>query len=99
MVPPLFAPQWDEEDARALREFMRSKPGLKLGTTLRHLRTEQAFVACSAQAERQPWQCGHASGIGTVLAAIDEMAKWETEPAPKDDRPTDDLTWLHGTSS
>ena len=99
LVPPLFAPPWTEDDARALREFMKSPTGLKFGTTLRHLRVDRALEACSADAERLAWQCGHASGIGTALQAVDEMAQWATEPVPKDDRPTDDLTWLHGSSS
>lgn len=99
LVPVLFVPPWTEEDARGLREFLKSPAGMKLGTTLRHLRAERAFASCSAEVNALPWQCGHASGIGTVLAAIDEMAQWSAEPASKDDRPTDDLIWLHGSSS
>lgn len=91
------APAWDDDDARNLATFLRSPSGQKLGATLRALMVEQAIGATSGESSKLSWRCGHASGVRWVAAYLDTLARWDSEkPGPKDDRPSDNLNWLHG---
>lgn len=92
---PVKVPEWTDVDARLLRTFLQSRAGGKLGTMLRALIVREAQGAIHAEAEKLSWRCGHASGVQTAVETIDALARWETAEAPKDDRPTDDLSWLH----
>lgn len=94
---PTEVPAWEKENAAALREFLASETGLKLGTMLRHLIVTQSMAAMGAESSRLFWQCGHASGVRWAAELLDQLGQWESEITPgKDDRPSENLNWLHG---
>lgn len=86
---------WTREDAQALRSFLTSPSGIRLGAALRN---RLAIVAQDALYDRAgrnfAWECGHAAGMHTAVAYLDSLAA-EQDPAPTaDDRPSDSLDWL-----
>lgn len=94
---PVTVPRWEPEDARNLRVFLASDTGVKLGVSLRHLIVSGAIAAIHADGDRLAWKAGHAAGFKTATETLDQLASWTDEkPATKDDRPDDNLTWLHG---
>lgn len=94
---PVTVPKWEPSDARNLRVFLASESGVKLGVYLRHLIVSDAMAAIHADGDRLAWRAGHAAGIKTTTETLDQLASWTDEKtAAKDDRPDDNLTWLHG---
>jgi hypothetical protein len=90
---------WTPEEAEGLRKFLRSDVGLRLGVMLRVLIDGERSAAIRAvEAGPSQWRCGHAAGIEAAVAAIDTLAQFigDGPVDDADDRPADNLTWLHG---
>jgi len=90
---------WTPEEAQGLRRFLTSDVGLRLGVMLRVLiDSERSAAIRTIEAGKSNWHCGHAAGVESAVVAIDTLARLtpDSDQDPTDDRPADNLNWLHG---
>lgn len=89
---------WEDDDAKALSQFLTSPAGRKLGVMMRDLILNASMRAMDVRGENLPWEAGRVVGMRDLAAFLDALlvSKDAVKPITGDDRPTDDLHWLHG---
>lgn len=89
---------WTDADGRELARFLASDTGRRVGITMRDLILRTALEAMNARGENLPWEAGRAAGMRDLASYLDalQMSKEEPKANLADDRPSEDLNWLHG---
>jgi hypothetical protein len=89
---------WEDDDSKALSQFLTSSAGRKLGVMMRDLILNASMRAMDVRGENLPWEAGRVVGMRDLAAFVDALlvSKDAVKPTTGDDRPTDDLNWLHG---
>jgi trans-aconitate methyltransferase len=88
-------PEWSEQNATALAEFLKSEAGIRLGAHLRDRLAVASLGAVQRIGSDQAWHCGHAAGMHTLVAMLDSLSSVTGDTETRDDRPNDNLDWLN----
>ena len=92
------AATWDDGDSVNLAQFLASESGRKLGFMMRDLICRGAIAAMDTRGGDLPWQAGRVAGMRDLASFVDSLQArpQAAEKAEGDNRPSDDLNWLHG---
>ena len=86
-------PEWTNEHAAKLQQFLRSEVGTNLQQHLRNLHITNCDRLISAPADLH-YQAGQAAGFKAALATIDGLATVRQQPEEAVTGVADDLEWL-----
>ena len=90
-------PEWSNEHAAKLQQFMTSEVGVQLKSHLRNLHFQNCDRFISSPADLA-YHAGHAAGFKSALATLDTMAAIRSQPEEQVVGVTDDLEWMRKAS-
>lgn len=91
-------PEWSNEHAVKLQQFLKSETGAALQQHLRNLHITNCDRLISSPADLS-YKTGQAFGFKSALATLDGLATIRSQPDEEVTGVTDDLEWLRQTAN